>query len=107
MRSPRAFNVSTTRTVPSTAGPSSSDVRRTAIEPEWLGLSFKNISVATTKEAIEDFISAAPRPYNWPWGRGGGKGAECPSASGPVGPRGVGPAKPTGGADAPRRAQRL
>ena len=37
------FSVSTTRTVPSTAGPSSSEVRRSAIEPEWPGRSFTNI----------------------------------------------------------------
>ena len=38
--SPRCFSASTTRTVPSTAGPSSSEVRSRAIDPEWSGFSF-------------------------------------------------------------------
>jgi hypothetical protein len=62
MVSPWFFMRSTMRAVPSTEGPSSSEVMRNAIEPEWRGLSSRNLSVATTKAASEDFMSAAPRP---------------------------------------------
>jgi hypothetical protein len=62
MVSPCLFMRSTMRAVPSIEGPSSSEVRRKAIDPEWFGFSRTNISVAQTKAASEDFMSAAPRP---------------------------------------------
>src|SRR5262249_21442729 len=107
MVSPRLLMRSTMRAVPSTDGPSSSEVMRNAIEPECRGLSSRNISAATTKAAREDFMSAAPRPYRRPSRSVGTKGSECHSESGPVGTTSVWPARQTSGRPAPRRAQRL
>src|SRR4051812_23104122 len=107
MSSSRAFSFSTTRTVPSTAGPSSSEVMRRAIEPECWGRSATKRSAATTKQAMEDFMSAAPRPNSLPSRTVGTNGSERHSASGPVGTTSVWPAKQTTGCAPPRRAQRL
>src|SRR5882672_3446930 len=62
MRSLRLFSSSTTFTVPSTAGPSSSEVIRSAIEPLCEPCLARKSSTATTKAAIEVFMSAAPGP---------------------------------------------
>src|SRR5688572_24568714 len=107
MSSLRALSASTTFAVPSTDGPSSSDVMRSETEPEWFGLSFTNASTATTNAAIEDFMSAAPRPKSLPSRIVGTNGSECHSESGPVGTTSVWPAKQITGCVPPRRAQRL
>src|SRR5919108_91501 len=103
----RCFRRSTTRAVPSTDGPSSSEVRRRAMLPRWLGRSAMKRSAATTNAAIEDFISAAPRPKSLPSRMVGTKGSECHSLSGPVGTTSVWPAKHTRGWPLPRCAQRF
>ena len=51
-----------TRTVPSLAGPSSSEVIRNPMRPVWSGLLAKNSSQATTMAARLPFMSAAPLP---------------------------------------------
>src|SRR6266496_2470172 len=107
MVSLRALSFSTTRTVPSSAGPSSSEVKSSAMDPAWRGRSATKRSAATTKAAIDDFMSAAPRPYSLPSRTVGTKGSECHSLSGPVGTTSVCPAKQTTGCSVPRRAQRL
>src|SRR5207237_496913 len=107
MSSLRPFRRSTTRAVPSIDGPSSSEVMRSAIEPPWSGRSATKRSAATTKAAIEDFMSAAPRPKSLPSRMLGTKGSECHSPSGPVGTTSVCPAKQTTGWASPRLAQRL
>src|SRR3954468_3000780 len=107
MSSLRAFRRSTTRAVPSTEGPSSSEVMRSAIEPAWSGRSATKRSAATTNAAMEDFMSAAPRPNSLPSRTVGTNGSECHSESGPVGTTSVWPAKQTTGCAPPRRAQRL
>ena len=61
-RSPRARSVSTTRTVPSTAGPSSSLVSRKASVNGVSGVLAMNSSQATTMAASEVFMSLVPRP---------------------------------------------
>src|SRR3954470_1674626 len=60
-----------------------------------------------TKQAIDDFMSAAPRPKSLPSRTVGTKGSECHSESGPVGTTSVWPARQTSGRAAPRRAHRL
>ncbi len=74
MVSLRALSASTTRTVPSTASPSSSEVSSRA--SEFSSRARENSALvarrpirrssATTQAAIELFMSAAPRPYRWP-----------------------------------------
>src|SRR5262245_21492990 len=87
--------------------PSSSDVMSRAREPACFGFSWTKASAAITNAAIEDFMSAAPRPYSLPSRMVGTKGSECHSDSGPVGTTSVWPAKQTTGACVPRRAHRL
>src|SRR5581483_34278 len=86
---------------------SSSEVSRKAMEPRWSGRSAMKRSAATTNAAIEDFMSAAPRPKSLPSRIVGTKGSECHSESGPVGTTSVWPAKHTNGRSLPRRAQRF
>ncbi len=107
MRSPAAARRSTTRTVPSTDGPSSSLVTRKAIEPRGDARSARKASVAVTNAASELFMSAAPRPNSRPSRSTGANGSERHSASGPVGTTSVWPAKHTSGRASPRRAQRF
>src|SRR5688572_26811576 len=56
---------------------------------------------------MEDFMSAAPRPYSLPSRMVGTNGSECHSLSGPVGTTSVWPAKHTTGRASPRRAHRF
>src|SRR3954465_3785808 len=65
------------------------------------------VSVATTNAAMDDFMSAAPRPNNRPSRIVGTKGSDFHSSSGPVGTTSVWPAKQTSGRAGPRRAHRL
>ncbi len=60
--SPRAASCSTTTLVPSTEGPSSSLVSRKASAMAGSGVAARNSSTATTKAAMEVFMSLAPRP---------------------------------------------
>src|SRR5437868_12336168 len=109
-RSPLALSHSTSLTVPSTAGPSSSLVIISAMDPACRGCAATNSSMATTMAAMEVFMSAAPRPYSLPSRCVGAKGSLCHWASGPVGTTSVWPANASSGAaaSAPRRtAQRL
>src|SRR5260221_242300 len=107
MRSPRLFSSSTTFEVPSTAGPSSSEVINRAIDPLCEGCFATNCSTATTKAAIEVFMSAAPRPKSFPARSVGTKGSLAHFSSGPVGTTSVWPTKHSRGRASPRLAQRL
>src|SRR6266699_5476333 len=107
MRSPRPFSSSTTFAVPFTAGPSSSEVIRRAIDPLWEGCFATKCSAATTKAAIEVFMSAAPRPKSLPSRSVGAKGSACHRSSGPGGTTSVCPTKHSKGRTSPRRAQRF
>src|SRR5437868_6343958 len=89
------------------AGPSSSLVIRKAIEPLWSAWAATNSSQATTKAAIEVFMSAAPRPYSLPSRWVGLKGSERHCSTGPVGTTSVWPANTSSGAPVPLRAHRL
>src|SRR5882672_3478586 len=84
MRSPRLRSRSTTFTVPSTAGPSSSEVIKSAIDPLCEECLARKSSTATTKAAIEVFMSAAPRPNSLPSRSVGTKGSLFHWSSGPV-----------------------
>ncbi len=109
-RSPRSRSNSTTTLVPSTEGPSSSLVSSRAMSKEGAGVSARNSSSATTKAAMEVFMSLAPRPYSLPSRCVGTKGGLLHCSSGPVGTTSVWPAKTSTGRSAPvpeRRAQRL
>ena len=81
---------STTRTVPSTAGPSSSEVSSSAIEPGADGCAATKASMAVTKAASEPFMSAAPRPYSQPSRSIGTNGSARPSCSTRAGRHDVG-----------------
>src|SRR5437773_3828460 len=107
MRSPRLLSSSTTFEVPFTAGPSSSEVMSSAIDPRGEGCLARKPSIATTKAAIEVFMSAAPRPKSFPSRAVGTKGLLCHFSTGPVGTTSVCPTKQRSGGDSPRRAQRL
>src|SRR5690349_16598766 len=107
MASPRALNASTTRTVPSTEGPSSSDVTRSAIEPGCEGCAPTKRSAAVTNAAMDVFMSAAPRPYRFPSRIVGTKGSECHFSSGPGGTTSVWPARATTGRAVPWRIHRF
>ena len=70
---------------PSTAGPSSSLVSKTAILPDKVGSSAKNSSIEVTKAATLPFISAAPLPTSKESLSVATKGSLSQSSSGPVG----------------------
>ncbi len=74
-----------TLTVPLTAGPSSSEVIKKAIEPLWFGCFATKRSDATTIAANAVFISAEPRPYNLPSRISGANGSEFQASKRPVG----------------------
>ena len=78
-------SASTTLTVPSVAGPSSSEVKSRAIEPRCAAFSLTNCSAATTNAATELFMSAAPRPYSVPLRIVGLNGSDDHLSSGPEG----------------------
>ena len=102
-----APKVSTTRTVPSTAGPSSSLVSSNAIEPGWAGWVSTKRWQAVTMAATLPFISAAPRPCSIPSITSPEKGGYTQSASGPVGTTSVCPANTNNGPSVPRRSHRF
>ncbi len=94
-RSPRSRRRSQTTAVPSTEGPSSSLVSSSAIDNAGSGWAARNSSAATTKAAIEVFMSAAPRPYSLPSRCAGVNGSLVHCSSGPVGTTSVWPANTT------------
>src|SRR5512140_605863 len=94
-RSPRSRRRSQTTAVPSTEGPSSSLVSSSAIDNAGSGWAVRNSSAATTKAAIEVFMSAAPRPYSLPSRCAGVNGSLVHCSSGPVGTTSVWPANTT------------
>src|SRR6185437_2359782 len=107
MVSPRRLSSSTTRTVPSTEGPSSSDVMRSATDPRWSGFARTKSAAAVTKAATEVFMSAAPRPKSFSSRIVGMNGSERHFSRGPVGTTSVWPARTTTGFVSPCRIQRL
>ena len=96
---------SSTRTVPSTAGPSSSPVINRLIEPSG-GPSARCRAAAATKAAMAPFMSQAPRPYSTPLRTSAANGSDCQFAL-PAGTTSVWPAKQRCGDPVPMRANRL
>ena len=100
MRSPRAASRSSIGLVPLTAGPSSSPVMSSAMEPGTGPMR----ETASTKAAIAPFMSAAPRPVSRPPATVAEKGGTLQSAGSPTGTTSVCPAKQNSGPSLPRRA---
>ncbi len=73
-------------------------------QPAWSGAARRNSSTATTKAAIEVFMSPAPRPYSLPSRWVGMNGSLVHCSSGPVGTTSVWPANTTVSAPAAGRA---
>jgi hypothetical protein len=62
-----------------------------------VGWAATKASMAVTKAASEDFMSAAPRPKSMPSRSVGSKGFDAQASSGPVGTTSVWPANTTRG----------
>ena len=108
IRVPRALSVSTTRRVPSTAGPSSSLVIRKAIEPGWSRVLGDEIARSRSPWP-RCRSSCRPRRARRARRRGCRAGTD-PSArprAGRSAPRRCARRNTTAGPDVPRRAQRL
>ena len=96
-----------TLTVPSLAGPSSSDVMRKPMRPEWSGCSRTKFSQAITMAARLAFISDAPRPTRSDPIVVASKGSDSQLARSPGGTTSVCPAKTSNGPWPPRVAHKL
>ncbi len=107
-RRSRSRSHATTRTVPSTALPSSSPVISRLIVPAASGGGDARwAATAAMKAATAPFMSQAPRPNSMPFRTVPANGSTLQPRSGPGGTTSVCPAKQTCGEPAPSRANRF
>ena len=108
MRSPRLFSSSTTFTVPSTAGPSSSEVISSAIDPLWRGVPGEKVLDRHDEGGDRGLHVGGAAPEELAFALGGNEGVAVPLVERPGG-HDVGVARRSTGAGerSPRRAQRF